>query len=228
MDEISDVFTVKNGATGITDPENPQYDYGPADFDVRNSASITLNYELPWRKKNLLLGGWGLTTIASLSSGTPFSITDSASSYDPNKDGRTGIDREPYIGGGSYKNALIHNMSPADGFISSADFAGGVDQNGNAIPRYACPATVNFGLWCDPPMSRNAYYGPGSKNVDFGVLKRFYITEGSKVTFQANFFNLLNHPNFANPVSDLNSGVFGQSQSDVEPRITQLSLRYDF
>jgi hypothetical protein len=229
LDEISDVFSVKNGASGITDPENPGYDYGPADFDVKHNTVITLNYALPWRKKNLVLGGWALTTIASLSSGTPFSIVDTSGSYDPNKDGRTDIDREPYIGGGSYKNAINHAISPADGFIKQNVFAGqGVNAAGNPNPRFACPANINLGLWCNAPMSRNAFYGPGSKNDDFGIIKRFYINDGQKVTFQANFFNIFNHPNFGEPVSDVNNGLFGTSQSDAEPRITQLSLRYDF
>jgi hypothetical protein len=57
------------------------------------------------------------------------------------------------------------------------------------------------------------------------------------VTFEANFFNIFNHPNFGNPVHDFNAsshvdtsnGQFiGQSSSDAGPRVTQLSLRYDF
>jgi hypothetical protein len=87
---------------------------------------------------------------------------------------------------------------------------------------------VNQGLWCEAPASRNAFYGPSFFNVDLGVSKRFPIWEAQTVTFQASFFNLLNHTNFANPVSDLNSAQFGASTATADPRITQLSLRYDF
>jgi hypothetical protein len=228
MDEISDVFTTKTGQTGITDPRNPAYDYGPADFDVRNLVKVTLNYESQWRKKNLFLGGWGISPIVTMTSGTPFSITDSNGSYDPNKDGRTGIDRAPYIGSGKPSRAITHKTDPADGYLIPGLFAGGTTAAGVQVPAYTCPGTINFGLFCDAPMSRNNIYGPKDYNVDLGVSKRFFVTETQRVTFQASFFNLFNHANFANPVADVNSSAFGQSQSASDPRITQLSLRYDF
>lgn len=217
LDEISDVFTVKNGATGITDPNNPSYDYGPADFDVRNMATITLNYESQWKKGNRLLGGFVFSPIISMQSGTEFSVTDSSGTYDPNKDGRTGIDRVPYTGQGSINNAITHKTNPADGYLIASDFT-----------PYTCPATLHYGLWCDPPAGRNALTGPGYVNVDLGVSKRIMVTEGKQVTLQAAFFNLFNHTNFVNPVSDINSGEFGKSQYDNAPRIGQLSVRFDF
>ena len=65
-------------------------------------------------------------------------------------------------------------------------------------------------------------------NVDFGVIKHFDFREGQSFSFEANFFNLLNHPNFANPDGNIADGTFGVSQSAADPRITQLALRYDF
>jgi hypothetical protein len=220
MDEVSDIFDLKNAIqSGITDPINPGYDYGPADFDVKHLVAITINYEEQWNKKDLLLGGWGISPIIQLQSGTPFSTYDSSGSYNPNKDGRTGIDRVVYIGPGSYKSAISSSASPnGSGYLKVSQFS-----------PYKCPATVNFGLWCDPPMSRNAFYGPGYSNVDVAVSKRFFITEGQRLTAQIAFFNLLNHPIFSNPVSDFNSPSFGFAQSTANTsRVTQLSLRYDF
>lgn len=224
MDETSDMFVSKTGQTGITDPTNPRYDYGPADFDVRHMAMITVNYESQWRKKSLLLGGWGISPIVSLQSGGPFSIIDSASTYNPNKDGRPGFDRAVYTGPGSYGSAIQGNARPTGpGYLKASQFA-----------LYACPSTVNFGLWCDPPMSRNAFYGPGYANVDVAVSKRIAVAEGQRLIGQVAFFNALNHPNFANPVSDINNpSQFGLAQStnngqSTGSRVTQLSLRYEF
>jgi Carboxypeptidase regulatory-like domain/TonB dependent receptor len=219
MDETSDVFTVKGGQTGISDPLNPAYDYGPADFDVRNLAKITLNYESQWKKKNLLLGGWGISPIVTMNSGSPFSVYNSAGDYNPLKDGVfSSVNRVPYAGNGNQKNAIHHNVNLANGgYLLPTDF-----------PNYTCPANINHGLWCEAPAGRNSFYGPSNYNVDMGVSKRFPIFETQQITFQASFFNLFNHTNFANPVSDLNNGQFGQSTSAADPRVTQLSLRYDF
>jgi hypothetical protein len=215
LDEISDVFTTKTGQTGITDPQNPSYDYGPSDYDVRNLVSLQINYEIPYKKNNIFFGGFGITTITQMQSGTEFTVTDSSASYDPNKDGRM-VDRGIYIGSGSIKNGINHKVSAADGYLKLADFG-----------TYTCPATVHFGLWCDVPSSRNNITGPAYYNTNIGIFKRFnYKTQ--KLTFQAVFFNAANHTNFSNPVSDLNNPAFGQSQSDSGPRETQLSVRYDF
>jgi hypothetical protein len=67
-------------------------------------------------------------------------------------------------------------------------------------------------------------------NTDFGVAKKFRIREHSSLQFQANFFNLFNHPNFATPQGNRfgNPSQFGLSTSDFGPRITQLALRLDF
>jgi hypothetical protein len=228
MDIASDVFYVKTGQDGITDELNPSYDYGPADFDVRHLASITVNYESQWRKKNLLLGGWGISPIISLQSGTPFSTVDGAGTYNPNQDGRSGIDRAVYVGPGSYKSAVHHNASPnGPGYLNISQFAGSTGST--AHPAYTCPANLNMGLWCDPPMSRNAFYGPGYADVDVAVSKRFYVTETQHLTAQVAFFNALNHPSFALPVSDINNSEFGYAESTASiSRNTQLSLRYDF
>jgi hypothetical protein len=75
-------------------------------------------------------------------------------------------------------------------------------------------------------------------NIDFGVSKSFKINERMAFRFDANFFDLLNHPNFENPGNgggggnNFGSTVFGQSTEtygDVGGhRITQLALRFDF
>jgi Carboxypeptidase regulatory-like domain/TonB dependent receptor len=228
MDIISDVFTTKGGQTTTSDPDNPSYDYGPADFDVRHHASITANYESQWKKENLLLGGWGISPIITMSSGSPFSVYSTAGGYNPVQDGITdsGANRVPYIGQGNQKNAVHHNVNLAKGgYLNPSDFS--VATATQPLP-YLCPGNVNHGLWCEAPAGRNSFYGPSYYNVDLGVFKRFPIWEAQTITFQASFFNILNHTNFANPVSDLNSGSFGASIASADPRITQLSLRYDF
>jgi hypothetical protein len=98
---------------------------------------------------------------------------------------------------------------------------------------YTCPATTNGGLWCNAPIGRNSLVGPGFTNVDFSATKAFKITERARFTFQANFFNIFNHPNFGVPGADIhNLGTFGISTATFGDngghRITQLALRFDF
>jgi hypothetical protein len=218
LDQASDVLTTKTGVNGTADVDNPSYDYGPADFDVKHIASVVLNYQSQWRKRSLLFGGWGISPIVSMQSGSPFSVADSAGTYDPNKDGRAD-DRPVYVGTGSYKSAIFHNVRPGGrAYLNIAQFK-----------PYACPASVNMGLWCNPPMSRNAFYGPGYWNADVSVSKRIYVTEVQHLTAQAAFFNAFNHPQFTNPGGDINNpSTFGFAQSTLNTRTTQLSLRYDF
>jgi hypothetical protein len=240
LDETSDVFTQRSGITGITDPLNPAYDYGPADFNQKHLLVITANYEYKPSKKNLLTAGWAISPIIMMKTGLPFTPFDSQSTYDPNKDGRTGIDRIQYIGTGSIKKSIIHGGSPAGdnnghgGYFNLADFA-------PVLPgtTTACPTTSNAGLFCDPALGRNVLTGPNYYNLDLAATKRFYIVDHQTVTFQANFYNAFNHPNFGTPTHDFNASSYvdesstpgahiGQSSNDVGPRVIQLSLRYEF
>src|ERR1700730_8253186 len=78
---------------------------------------------------------------------------------------------------------------------------------------------------------RNCIIGPPQKNVDFTLGKTFRFTERQSLQFRADFFNLLNHPSFANPsANDIQSpGTFTQITSVVgTPRLIQFSLKYSF
>lgn len=220
LDIISDVFNVKSGSTtGISDPYNPSYDYGPSDNDIRHNFVLTANYITHSSTHKLLLAGWGLSPILTLQAGSPIDVIDGHSNYDPNEDGVTGSQRAVYIGPGSIKNAIQHGVSPSAGYLKPGSFSGS-----DGKPSYTCPATVAF---CNPPIGRNAITGPRLENLDLSVSKHISITEKYKLTVQAAFFDVFNHPEWANPVSTTNSGDFGQSTSAAN-RVGQLSGRIDF
>jgi hypothetical protein len=71
---------------------------------------------------------------------------------------------------------------------------------------------TNFGN-----IPRNTFRGPHYFNSDFSILKNIPITERVSFGIGANAYNVFNHPNFANPVSDISSGQFGTIQSTVVP-----------
>jgi len=74
------------------------------------------------------------------------------------------------------------------------------------------PSPTTFGT-----IPRNSFRGPGYFNTDLGLKKTFRLTERFGLTLGANAYNILNHPNFANPVSDLSSSAFGTIINAVQP-----------
>ena len=74
--------------------------------------------------------------------------------------------------------------------------------------------------------------GPGQANLDLAISKTVIVNwpiEKSSVQFRAEFFNALNHPQFANPDSNFTSPTFGViSSTAVNPRVRQLALKLAF
>jgi len=67
---------------------------------------------------------------------------------------------------------------------------------------------------------RNSLYGPGLKTVDFSIFKNTHVPKFSEtfnVQFRAEFFNILNHPNFAAPnfLNDANNSIFDPSGQPI-------------
>ncbi len=241
IDTLSDVFVGKGGGFRPTDNANIRLDRGRADFDIRHRWVSTLYYELPFFKQNRYLGGWSVSTIVSLQTGTPVPIFDgrgtvsssnpTASVGDVNADG-TASDRPVYLGTGSLDSHRL-STSPADGYFDTTLFrsfhADGSDcatfGQGGAVD----PANPTTRWWCNSLLGRNLLTGPNYVNTDFSVAKKFKITERFVLQFQANFFNIFNHTNFGTPRGNLNdTSHFGKSTTTQGPRITQLALRIDF
>jgi hypothetical protein len=220
LDQISDVFTLKGGGTGIPTPYNASNNYGPADFDLRHRAAITLNYETRSASHKLLLAGWGISPILTMRSGSPINIKNGSSSYDPNRDGTLGVERAVYTGTGNPNQAYNHNVSPAGG---STKYSGAL---GNQFKAYTCPISVHNGLFCDVP-GRNSLYGLRQYNLDAAVSKHLHFSELWSLTLQAAFFDIDGHVQFSDPVGDINNANFGKSTSSGN-RTGQLSARFDF
>ena len=78
---------------------------------------------------------------------------------------------------------------------------------------------------------RNCIIGPPQKNVDLTVGKSFRFGEQQELRFRTDFFNLFNHPSFANPAApDVSAnGALAQITEVIgNPRLIQFSLKYSF
>ncbi|HKA16853.1 MAG TPA: TonB-dependent receptor, partial [Blastocatellia bacterium] len=230
IDTISDAFNARLGLNP-TDNFNIDLDRGRADFDIRHKFVTDFNYEIPFYKENRWIGGWELTGILTLQTGAPFSVFHGG--QDPNADGIL-TDRASFIGSGSYNSTIDHDKSPADGYFDSSQFVGLITRAAQVGPASACGPNngvilSNTQWWCDGTTGRNIMSGPGFVNMDFGAHKRFKITEATSLQFQANAFNIFNHPNFGLPNGNLNSpATVGKSTTTFGARVMQLALRFDF
>jgi hypothetical protein len=231
IDTISDAFNSRLGLNPM-DNFNIGLDRARADFDIRHKFVTDFNYEVPLWKGHRWLGGWEATGIVTLQSGPPFSIIHG--NEDANADGIF-TDRAIFVGSGPIHDVINNNVSPADGYFDSSKFVGVITRAADIGPAAACGP--NNGVvrsstqwWCNGTTGRNALSGPGFINFDFGIHKRFKVTENTSLQFQANAFNVFNHPNFGLPARDLNNAAsVGKSTFTVgTPRVMQLALRFDF
>ena len=94
------------------------------------------------------------------------------------------------------------------------------------IANFSEPAAGSIGS-----SGRNTFRGPGFFNIDASMVKRFELAERKYLTFRAEAYNVINHPDFANPTVNLGgaTSAFGRISGVVNnPRIMQLALRFDF
>jgi hypothetical protein len=79
-------------------------------------------------------------------------------------------------------------------------------------------------------LGRNIIRGPKQINTDFSIMKAIPVTESQRFEFRAEFFNLFNNVNFANPVNIIYPSTnFAQVVStSTGPRVIQFGLKYAF
>ncbi|HEY3037156.1 MAG TPA: carboxypeptidase regulatory-like domain-containing protein [Pyrinomonadaceae bacterium] len=229
IDELSDAFNNRVTGGRPFDNTNIALDRGRSDFDVTHRVVTGFTYEAPFFKGNRWLGGWVATGILQMQSGTPFSVFHAG--QDPNADGYF-TDRAVFIG--DDLSSVYRTSSPADNYFDISRFEGMNTRVARLGAAAACGpgngvVISNTRWWCNGTLGRNTLTGPGYVNFDFGLHKKFKVTESSSLQLQANAFNLFNHPNFGLPVGNLNSPQAGRSTFTIgTPRVMQLAVRFDF
>lgn len=213
------------GVDVYQNPYSPASNYAPSATDIRHFLVGEVVYNLPFGAGrqysmhgvlNAIAGGWRLSTIMQLHTGLPFTPSVSAAgaftgsgALDPGLSTCWSCTLyavkigDPYSGGG-------HN-APGQWFNPAA---------------YAPPAAGTFGQ-----NLRDSLYGPGFIDMDFGIGKTFSITERLKFELRADSFNVLNHIDYSNPNSAIDTGTAGQIiPTDVAntPRIWQLGGKLSF
>jgi len=233
LDEISNggVLPFSAGASILSplNPNNLSDNYGNADYDTHQYVSGSYVYDMPYYGgPRVLTGGWELSGTLFHNTGYPFSVVDGA--LHANNSGITVLAQQT-----SFQN---FSCGGTDHTINFNAAGGGNHSQCSFINAFTGP--TNFGQ-----QERNQVFGPGYFDTDLSVQKGFKVPgmETGNLKLGAQFFNILNHPNFATPVHDTSSGEFGFITSTVNtptsilgsglggnasPRLIQLKGTFEF
>ncbi|MGD0773683.1 MAG: TonB-dependent receptor, partial [Candidatus Solibacter sp.] len=194
------------------------------DYDLPQAFNASFDYILPFGKGKSLLnrpsrwvdqvaGGWEFSGIVTLRSGYPFTPTISSDTAN------TGVgSQRPNVVG---TPTIVGN--PNCWFYISANPACAALAP-NAASAFAVPSSYTYGN-----SGRNILRANGLKELDFTLMKTFPVTESKRLEFRSDFFNLLNHPTFASPGTNINSSSGGQVSATLNTgRIIQLALKFRF
>ncbi len=216
---LTDGLGTPLGATYFPLPGWQQLDWALSQINLNQSFTASFIYQLPFGKgkkfgggmsKGLdtAFGGWEATVIEKATSGFPVFIVDS--------NNESGVNFQNNGNSLNRPNQLCNPAAGANASLSQWFYTS----------CFAAPASGQLGT-----ASRTPAIGPGFVNTDFSLIKHFALPrEGMRLDFRAEVFNLFNHPQFANPGSDLNSpATFGVINSTVNnPRLIQVALKLAF
>lgn len=164
-------------------------DRGPSDFDVRHIFSAAVSYDIPALIGsgigNALVRNWSLETIAGARTAAPLDIFSKRNSQFGSFNLRPNL-RE---------GTALYLKDPA--------VPGGRRLNPDA---FMIPTGLSQGT-----LGRNALRGFPFAQFDVALSRRFVLTDRFSLQCRIEAFNILNHPNYGDPVSDLGSNQFGRS-----------------
>jgi hypothetical protein len=196
----------------IQNPRNLSADYGPSNFNYKHRFTLSTVVELPFghgrkflgnagRFENALVGGWQLTSIATIQSGAPFSVSLSTPTAN------TGTFTRP--------DRVCDGNLPSDQQKLTAFYN---------VSCFKAPVPYTFGN-----TGRNILVGPGLATWDLGASKDFLFTEKAGIQFRSEFFNVLNRANFGLPNNSIGSAAQGTITSVItNARQIQFALRFHF
>lgn len=225
----------------------PMFDWGLADFDIRQVVHFSGGYELPFGKNkrflgnsgkaaNALIGGWSANWIASLQGGQPLSLgcpTGTTSGTNCNDVRVAG--QSPKLGIYKDSQGQVNWIGNAKAFQQPCELGPGgtilnapdgcIPYTGSAVLGFAGPTTT----------------GPGFHRLDFSLFKAIPINDRFSMQFRTEVFNIFNHPNFNAPgfggngvvsisgstnFTNANFGEIGSTRdAPYDPRQIQFALK---
>ncbi len=213
----------------------PYYDlrslHTRSDFDIKRTLVISLNWQVPSPKSlsgpaAWIANGWELGTIFKVSDGVPFTATWGTDA-DPQglnsndtwafPDRLSGPGCETLTNPGNPNNYIKADKcfsvpsAPDMTFWDNncTKYPATLQPSDTSLPPVPAPFPQCFNL--RGTAGRNLLTGPGTTNLDFSVFKNQSIkriSESFNVQFRAEFFNVMNHANFALPITPDRTDIF--------------------
>ncbi len=184
MDTASDGQDYVPNASQPDDSRNPEAEWAPSNFDARHRLTWYFTWDLtPVTAGHWLTAGWSINGVVTLASGQPININylfeddfNGSGEYF----GRPDLVGDPFQGTGG-----------ADRFLNLSAFAAPCTPNGEG----GCAGGQHFGN-----LPRNAYYGPGFRNLDLSFVKNTALGDRARLQLRVDVFNVVNRTNYANPL----------------------------
>jgi hypothetical protein len=190
-------------------------EYGRGNFDIRHSLNVNLLYDLPFGRgrafsfsgpMDVLAGGWQIGGVTNFRSGLPIDVLitrpDLAYVGNPGTSIAGQVFGSPVVTNGVVQTTAVVNV-PGGGNsrnVRRPDMVPGVNPylksgyNYLNPAAFTTPAPGSFGNF-----RRNDLSGPNLAQLDLTLSKQFHLTERANIEFRSEIYNVLNHPNFANP-----------------------------
>jgi hypothetical protein len=218
LDEGSGLQLFYNG----NNPQAPRTGYGNSGFDRTHVFIVQYVYDIPGAVKrqgweSQVANGWGINGITVAESGQPYSVVDFSG----------GVGSILYGGGqDEMTNPIVPVTSlaaaNAQGTLGVNPAKPVLNPNAFSIVPLILPCIGTNGVPPPDPTTgacdafetgfgntgRNIFRGPFQTRFDFGVFKNFKINERFSLKYDAQFFNIFNHPSFDTPNNDVEFNPF--------------------
>jgi hypothetical protein len=205
------------------DSMNPQKEYASSDYDIRHRFTLSLTYAIRGKKSFAqVLEGWQINSIVTLQSAQPWTVNDTVNNisgtgeatdrwdfFGNPSDFTSGPTPIPYFAFGDPNMPAACSTNAAAAGATASLQAFGCYAKGNSVMIPPAPGTWGT-------MRRNMFRDSGFRDLDMSVTKDWRFSERFKAQFRAEFFNVLNHPSFANPyggTSGYGPGAFDDPSS---------------